>query len=83
MFKGLNAELHPICHLLALLGAHHMFRVSGLRVNEASIFSTDFQEMIKINQNPSSWSRLGRQRDGQTDRQTDRYDEANSRFSQF
>jgi len=29
----LNAELNPICHLLALLGAHHIFHVSGLRVN--------------------------------------------------
>ena len=26
-----NAELNPICHLLALLGAHHIFHVSGLR----------------------------------------------------
>jgi hypothetical protein len=32
-----NAELYPICHLLALLGAHHIFHFSGLRVNlEAS-----------------------------------------------
>jgi len=29
----LNAELNPICHLLALLGAHHIFHVSGLRIN--------------------------------------------------
>jgi hypothetical protein len=29
----LNAELNPICHQLALLGAHHIFHVSGLRVN--------------------------------------------------
>ena len=28
----LNAELNPICHLLALLEAHHIFHVSGLRV---------------------------------------------------
>ena len=28
----LNAELNPICHLLALLGAHHILHVSGLRV---------------------------------------------------
>jgi len=26
----LNAELNPICHLLALLGTHHIFHVSGL-----------------------------------------------------
>ena len=30
----LNAELNPICHLLALLGAHHIFHVSGLRVKD-------------------------------------------------
>jgi hypothetical protein len=28
----LNAELNPFCHLLALLGAHHIFHVNGLRV---------------------------------------------------
>jgi hypothetical protein len=28
----LNAELNPICHLLALLGTHHIFHISGLRV---------------------------------------------------
>jgi hypothetical protein len=28
----LNAGLNPICHLLALLGAHHIFHFSGLRV---------------------------------------------------
>ena len=29
----LNAELNPICHLLALLGAHHIHHVSRIRVN--------------------------------------------------
>ena len=29
----LNAELNSICHLLELLGAHHILHVSGLRVN--------------------------------------------------
>jgi len=33
----LNAELNPICHLLALLGAHHIFHVSGLRVNGSHV----------------------------------------------
>jgi hypothetical protein len=31
-FNPLNAELNPICHLLALLGAHHILHVSGLSV---------------------------------------------------
>jgi len=29
----LNAELNPICHLLALLGAHYILHVSRIRVN--------------------------------------------------
>jgi len=29
----LNVELNPICHFLALLGAHHIFHVSRIRVN--------------------------------------------------
>jgi hypothetical protein len=28
----LNAELYPICHFLALLGAHHILHVSWVRV---------------------------------------------------
>jgi hypothetical protein len=28
----LNAELNPICHLLALLGAHRILHVSRIRV---------------------------------------------------
>jgi len=33
LFNPLNAELNPICHLLALLGAHHIHYVSRIRVN--------------------------------------------------
>jgi len=29
----LNDELTPICHLLALLGAHHILHISKIRVN--------------------------------------------------
>ena len=32
-FNPLNAELNSICHLLALLGAHHIFHVSRIRIN--------------------------------------------------
>jgi hypothetical protein len=28
----LNAKLNPICHLLALIGAHHILHVSRIRV---------------------------------------------------
>jgi hypothetical protein len=36
-FNLLNAELNPICHLLALLGAHPIFHVSRITV-KAVIF---------------------------------------------
>jgi hypothetical protein len=32
VLNPLNAELHPICHLLALLGAHPILRISRIRV---------------------------------------------------
>jgi len=32
MFNPLNAELNPICHMLALLGAHPLLHVSRIRV---------------------------------------------------
>jgi len=32
VINPLNAELNPICHLLALLGAHHILHVSRIRV---------------------------------------------------
>ena len=35
IINPLNAELNPICHLLALLGAHHILHVSRIRVNSA------------------------------------------------
>jgi len=38
LFNPLNAELNPIYHLLALLGAHHILHVSRVRVNLAQFF---------------------------------------------
>jgi hypothetical protein len=35
VFNPLNAQLNPICHLLALLGTHHILHVSRIRVNWA------------------------------------------------
>jgi len=35
----LNAELNPICHLLALLGAHHIIHISGIRVKISKRFA--------------------------------------------
>ena len=36
MMIPLNAELNPICYLLALLGAHHFLHVSRIRVKKNS-----------------------------------------------
>ena len=69
----LNAELNPIRHLLALVGARHIVHVSGIRVNAIWIFLTDF--LKKIFNYEISWkillvgAELSRA-DGQTDRQT-------------
>jgi hypothetical protein len=40
----LNAKLNPICHLLALLGAHHILHISRIRVN------TDRQDEKSVKQ---------------------------------
>jgi hypothetical protein len=32
MFNPINTQLNSICHLLALLGAHHILHVSRIRV---------------------------------------------------
>jgi len=37
-FKGLNAELNPTCHLLALLGAHPILHISRIKVNLVNYF---------------------------------------------
>ena len=44
----LNAELNPICHLLALLGAHHILHVSRIRVNVIYVVRIFF---VKTNRN--------------------------------
>jgi len=36
IINPLNAELNPICHLLALLGTHHILHISGIRVNKCT-----------------------------------------------
>jgi hypothetical protein len=35
LLNPLNAELNPICHLLALLGPHHILHISRIRVKLA------------------------------------------------
>jgi hypothetical protein len=36
-FNPLIAELSPICHLRALLGAHHILHVSRIRVKGTNV----------------------------------------------
>ena len=36
-FNPLNAELNPICCLLALLGAHHFLHISRIRVKSLTL----------------------------------------------
>ena len=38
-FNPLNAELNHICHLLTLLGAHHILHVSRVRVKQPQVYS--------------------------------------------
>jgi len=37
VLNPLNAELNPICYLLALLGVHHFLHISRIRVNWAQV----------------------------------------------
>jgi hypothetical protein len=47
----LNAELNPICHLLALLLAHHILHVSRIRVKTHFHEPYQFYGDIKLNEN--------------------------------
>jgi hypothetical protein len=40
LFNPLNVQLNPICHLLALLGAHHILHVSRIRAKLAGLEET-------------------------------------------
>ena len=80
-FNPLNAELNPICHLLGLLGSHHILHVSRIRVNETWIVSTDFQKNNQISNVMiirKMWARFFRTDRGPGGR-TDSHDEAYSR----
>jgi len=47
VFNPLNAELNPICHLLALLETHHILHISRIRV-KVRVFSL-YTDWVKIN----------------------------------
>ena len=44
----LNAELNPICHFLALLGAYHILHVSRIRVKVSSEYPLWQQTMLWV-----------------------------------
>jgi len=46
IFNPLNAETNAICHLLALVGAHHIFHVSGLRAKNKLLWQLEMGEKI-------------------------------------
>jgi hypothetical protein len=54
VFNPSNAKLNPICHLLALLGAHHILHVSRIRVNQLTatriylVHFNKYTEEIKV-----------------------------------
>jgi len=53
MFNPINVQLNPICHLPALLRAHHILHISGIGVNNKIIIKinyfliTSFWKLIK------------------------------------
>jgi hypothetical protein len=55
----LNAELNPICHLLALLGAHHILHVSRIRVNFVSenraVYDLTWRNTIQVTEYNITW----------------------------
>ena len=55
-FKPLNAELNPICHLLALLGAHHILNISRIRVNciNALLCTVWILHSLLVNKGPNT-----------------------------
>jgi len=44
----LNAQLNPICHMLALLGAHHILHISRVRVNDICFSHYYFTSLISL-----------------------------------
>jgi len=44
----LNADLNPICHLLALLGAHHILHVSRIRVKQSRFTARCSEDVYRL-----------------------------------
>jgi hypothetical protein len=69
IINHLDAELNPICHLLALLGDHHILYVSRIRVKAdwAQHIGSDSQRNLKIQ---DIQKRFGLHKGTQTNKQT-------------
>jgi len=52
IFSPLNAKLKPICHLLTLLGAHHILHVSRIRVNGVPVSLRTSDSIQNMNDAP-------------------------------
>jgi len=46
VINPLHAELNPICHLLALLGAHHILHVSRIRVKLITVQNCNYRSIV-------------------------------------
>ena len=44
----LNADLNPICHLLALLGAHHILHLSSIRVKQSRFTARCSEDVYRL-----------------------------------
>ena len=49
VFNPLNAKLNSICHLLALLGAHHIFHFSRIKVKHSFVVVKSFYYLFILN----------------------------------
>ena len=54
----LNAELNPICCLLALLGAHHFLHVSRIRVKRSISVRIGIRQAASLTDAPDSYQLL-------------------------
>jgi hypothetical protein len=57
----LNAELNPIRHLLALVGARHLVHVSRIRVNDVALLVNGTRQFFSFTVSLSSLSRINQQ----------------------
>ena len=52
LFNPLNDKLNPICHLLSLLGAHHILHISRVSVNSKNKSENDVSRRAELENGP-------------------------------